>query len=372
MNFFTIARYRILQYLRDKQSLISMLLIPIILILILGNALKNSSDFSARKIDKINVIYLNRGEGKNRDNFNNFIKADYLNNIINPTEISNFDEGKDLILKRKYDAFIIYDENITGKLQVVGSDYNALGVSIVQNIADSYASTGNTFEALQKIKARDFNFSKTSNISDNPVAVSGKKPAAVDYYSITMLVMIILFGSIYANFAIDIDYYSVVGGRMKTAPVKLWEIFVGEGIGSLFTLMWQAIILLLVSRFAFNVNFGDSIFVLLLTVFSLAIMSTMLGILACMATKKGMSGLIFLNILVPILTFLGGGFVKVNFTGFLGTLSRLTPNYLAQNAIFKNIYGGSTSEIYLSILGLWIFTFIFFIGAKIVGRRDII
>lgn len=372
MNFLTIARYRILQYLRDKQSLIFMLLIPIILVLILGNALANNSDFSARKIDKVNVVYLNNGKDATKDNFDNFIKSDYLKDIIIPTEINNYEEGTDLIAKRKYDAFIVYDESITGKLLVIGSDYNSLGVSIVKNIVASYSSIGNSFEALGKINASDYSLSKNSNISDNPIAVSGKKPSAVDYYAITMLVMILMYGSIYANFAIDTDYYSVVGGRIKTSPINLWEVFLGEGLGVVFTLMWQVIVLLLVSRYVFNVNFGSSIPLILLTALSLSVMSTMLGIFACMVTKKGLVGLTLLNILVPILTFLGGGFVKINFTGILGTLSHLTPNYLAQNAIFKDIYGGSTTEVYLSILGIWIFSVLLFIAAKFAGRRDIV
>ncbi|MFX0547733.1 ABC transporter permease [Hathewaya histolytica] len=372
MNFLTIARYRIIQYIRDRKSLISMLVIPILLIAILGNALGNSEDFAAKNIGKINVLYINNLSGNSGDNFEKFINLKEFSDIIKPTKIKNIDEGKRLIEKKEYEALVIYDESISGKFKVIGSDYNSLKVSIVKNIIDSYSDKANSFEALAKLKAKDFSLKKYNNVDSEVVTISGKKPTATDYYSITMLIMIIMFGAIYANFAIDKDYYSVVGGRIKSAPVRLWEVFLGEGIGVVFTLLWQIIILLLFARFVFNVNFGNSLPVIFVTTLSLAIMSTMLGIFACMVTKKGLYGLAFLNILVPIFTFLGGGFVKIDFgQGILGKLSRMTPNYLAQDAIFKSIYGGDSKEILLNILGIWILTFILFIGAKIAGRRDI-
>lgn len=372
MNFLTIAKYRIIQYMRDKKSLVSMLIIPVLLIAILGNALGNSEDFAAKNIGKINVLYVNNASGTSGENFENFINLKELSDIIKPTKTENIDEGKKLIEKKQYEALVVYDENIEGKFKVVGSDYNSLKVSIVKNIMDAYADKANSFEALAKLKTRDFSIKQSNNIDSQVITISGKKPSATDYYAITMLIMIIMFGAIYANFAIDKDYYSAVGGRIKSAPVRLWQVFLGEGIGVVFTLLWQIIILLAVSRFVFKVNFGNNLPVIFITALSLAIMSTMLGIFACMITKKGLYGLALLNILVPIFTFLGGGFVKIDFgQGLLGKLSRITPNYLAQNAIFKSIYGGASNEIFLSILGIWIITFVLFIGAKLAGRRDI-
>lgn len=373
MNFLTIARYRIIQYVRDRKSLVSMLVIPVLLIAILGNALGNSEDFAAKNIGKINVLYVNNASGNNGENFENFINLKEFSDIIKPTKIDNIEEGKKLIEKKQYEALVIYDESIEGNFKVVGSDYNSLKVSIVKNIMDAYADKANSFEALAKLKTRDFSIKQYNNVDSDVITISGQKPTATDYYAITMLIMIIMFGAIYANFAIDKDYYSVVGGRIKSAPVRLWEVFLGEGIGVVFTLLWQIIILLTVARFVFKVNFGNGLPVILITTLSLAVMSTMLGIFACMATKKGLYGLALLNILVPILTFLGGGFVKIDFgSGILGKLSHMTPNYLAQDAIFKSIYGGSSRDILLNILGIWILTFILFIGAKFVGRRDTI
>lgn len=370
MKILTIVKYRLIQSVRDIQSLISMILIPIFLILILGNALKNNDDFTARTIDKVNLLYINEDSTDGAKAFENFINLDELGDIIQTEKINDIEEGKKLIESRKYDALVVYDENSTGKLQLIGSEYNQLGVSIVKGIIETYSSSANAMEALAKIQARHFNIEENNNFQDEAISVSGKKPSAIDYYAITMLVMIIMYGSIYANFAIDKSYYGSVGYRFRSTPLNLGEIFIGEAIGVIITIMIQVLILLLISYLAFGVNFGTSLPIILLSAFSLSVLSTMLGIFAIMITKKGLIGLALLNVIVPIFTFLSGGFVKVNFSGIIGTISKLTPNYLASNAMFKSIYSGATNEVLFSIIGLWIMSALLFLGANIIGRSE--
>lgn len=370
MKILTIVKYRLLQSIRDVQSLISMILLPIFLILILGNALKNNEDFTARTVDKVKLLYVNNESTTGAKAFENFITLDELGDILQVEKINDIDEGKRLIENRKYDALVVYDENSTGKLELIGSEFNQLGVSIAKGIIETYSSSANAMEALAKIQSRNFTLEQNNNLQDEAISVSGKKPSATDYYAITMLVMIVMYGSIYANFAIDKSYYGAVGTRFRSTPLNLSEIFIGEAVGVVLTLMIQVLILLLISNFAFGVNFGSSIPTILFTAFSLSVLSTMLGIFAIMATKKGLLGLTLLNVIVPIFTFLSGGFMKVDFGGIVGAISKLTPNYLASNAMFKSIYGGASKEVFLSILGLWIISALLFIGANIIGRRE--
>ena len=157
MKILTIVKYRLIQSVRDIQSLISMILIPIFLILILGNALKNNDDFTARTVDKVNLLYINEDSTDGAKAFENFITLDELGDIIQAEKINDIEEGKKLIESRKYDALVVYDENSSGKLQLIGSEYNQLGVSIVKGIIETYSSSANAMEALAKIQARHFN-----------------------------------------------------------------------------------------------------------------------------------------------------------------------------------------------------------------------
>ena len=92
MNFLIIAKYRIIQYIRDKKSLISMLVIPVILIAILGNALGNSEDFAAKNIGKINLLYVNNVSGTGGENFEKFINLKEFSDIIKATKIKDIED----------------------------------------------------------------------------------------------------------------------------------------------------------------------------------------------------------------------------------------------------------------------------------------
>jgi ABC-2 type transport system permease protein len=61
MNIFHVAYYTVLRNLRDRKSMASMLLFPIILILILGSAL--SSNYAVSDVGKTPVAYLNKDKG---------------------------------------------------------------------------------------------------------------------------------------------------------------------------------------------------------------------------------------------------------------------------------------------------------------------
>ena len=178
MKILTIVKYRLLQSLRDVQSLITMILIPIFLILILGNALKNNEDFTARTVDKVNLLYVNNSSSQGASAFDNFINLDGLKDIINVEKTSDINEGKKLIENRKYDALVIYDESSVNKLELIGSEYNQLGVSIVKGIVDSYASSANSMEALSKIQSKNYTIDKNTNLQEESITVSGKKPSA--------------------------------------------------------------------------------------------------------------------------------------------------------------------------------------------------
>ena len=63
-----------------------------------------------------------------------------------------------------------------------------------------------------------------------------------------------------------------------------------------------------------------------------------------------------LNVFIPVSTFIGG-YVKIVAPGpVFNALQHLSPNYLAQTAIFNTIYGGpgTHTAFLLGVMGLFI------------------
>lgn len=126
--------------------------------------------------------------------------------------------------------------------------------------------------------------------------------------------------------------------------------------------------MILFTKYFFKVNWGKNFGMLILICFSLTFLSTILGIFLAMVNKK--NGDAILNILVPIFTFLSGGYFKFSIDNKIGELLKnVVPNTLAQNAIFNNIYTNDILKVTNSIAIIWIIIIILFIGSLIAGRR---
>ena len=62
-----------------------------------------------------------------------------------------------------------------------------------------------------------------------------------------------------------------------------------------------------------------------------------------------------LNVLIPVFTFAAGGYVKITAPGpVFASLQHLSPNYLAQTAIFNTIYDGPAAQtaVLMGAMGL--------------------
>jgi ABC-2 type transport system permease protein len=79
-----------------------------------------------------------------------------------------------------------------------------------------------------------------------------------------------------------------------------------------------------------------------------------------------------LNFGVNIMTFIAGGYFPANQMGpALEKLGFISPNYLAQQAMFNTIYGGSIIQTTNAVLAIWIIAIIAFIIAGFTERRSI-
>lgn len=384
MRIFHVTFYTILRNLRDKKSMASMLLLPIVLILILGTAL--SGQFKTTNLNSIPVCYLNNDKGSMSQYFDDFLNSEEIRDMLEVERVTTFDEGKKLVGEKKAKALIIinesYSEDIkSGKkanIEVYTSKYTGFSNSIVQNIIESYNQGANTVGAMQILNAPEFKYTRTESIVESPISTDGKRPAAIDYYAVTMLVMILMYGTQYGCHGIGEDYLETKGKRVKSTPIKPYEQFIGIALGHIFTVMCQSVVLILFTKYVYKVNWGSNMAGILLISFTLSVLSIALGILFTVLLRDRMKASAVISLLVPIMTFLAGGYVPLNVgDSVFARIMYISPNYLAHTALFNTIYGQPiTSNIQLlstaECIGiLWIITIIMFVIASVSGRREI-
>ncbi|WP_350344801.1 ABC transporter permease [Proteinivorax tanatarense] len=198
-----------------------------------------------------------------------------------------------------------------------------------------------------------------------------KPPSAMDYYGITMLIMTLMWGSLYANENMQEIKNETMGSRLRTSPIKDIEIISGKLLATLLTLMVQGTIIIIFTKFSFGVNWGDNLHMIFVTMLFFSIMTISLGILNFFMAAKdgGASPVTFLNLFVIVSTSLSGGFIPIqNPGGILSFMRVLSPNYYGQNLLFESIY--SPNPYYLrSFVGLLIITAVFITLALIAKKR---
>lgn len=377
MNIIYILYYTILRFIRDRKGLVQLMLFPIVLILILGSAL--SSNFNIDDIGKTSVAYLNLDGGAAAEAFEGFLGIEDIEKLLEINKVNTYEEGVALIKERKVAALIYIKEGYShslqqggdGEIKVIRSSYNNYGATIVKSIVESYVNASNAIEATAIIGSFNPQFIRVGSIKRMPINSSGRTPTSMDYYSVTMLAMMIMYGANYGINEIGKDYFDSIGGRMKAAPIKAYQLYIGKTLGVVSSLFMQAMIIILFTKYVFKVNWGDNILMIMFIVFSLAMLSVGLGVMICMLSSSRRKAYSIISILVPVFTFISGGYVPIdNIGGILSKLKFLSPNYLTQRAIFNQIFEGSSSETQLFIMIIWAVGLLTFMTSAIAGRRQ--
>lgn len=355
-----------------------MLLLPVVVILVLGTAL--SSTFKHSDISITPVAYLNLDNGTASNAFNEFIKLEDIEEIISVKTVASYDEGIEMIRNREVAAMIYINENYTqnlknggtGDIEIIKSQHSSFGASVVSSVIDSYVNAANAIEASGKLGNFIPQFSRSDSVKKMPINSTGRTPTSMDYYSVTMLVMTIMYGAHYGIDELGKDYFESIGQRLKSAPIKSYEMYVGKTIGIVITLFLQALILVLFTKYVFNVNWGNNLTEVLFICLILSMLSIGLGVMICMVSSSRRKATSLISILVPVFTFVAGGYFPIdNVGGIIEKIKYISPNYLAQRAIFNLVYEAGAQETQFFLLIMVGISLILFITSAVAGRRKL-
>ncbi len=380
MNMLNIAYYGIIRNLRDRQSLSLMILLPLMTTLILGTALGSSFN-NISSISKTTICYINEDKGWAGEAFHEFMNSEDVKAFIELKGVSTYEEGVKLIRDRKASSIVMIDSDFSQKLnlgekvniKVYNSQYNSYRASIVKSLIDSFIITSNSMLAIESLGDNDFVLMSDSNIEEIPISITGKLPRAIDYYAVTMLVMSIMYGTMYGANLIAEDRYQRTEIRLKSSPLKNYQLFVGRLLATIITLILQVFIIIGCTKYVFKANWGNNMPFILFTCFSAIIMAVGIGIMVYSVFKDSGKVSMILSLAVMVFTFLGGGYFPIGDFGpkTRALASYLSPNYMIQRVLFNNIYGGNPVEIQTYLIVIWGITIASFAISSLVGRRKL-
>jgi len=365
MKIISITYYTILRNLRDIRSLLFMVFSQILIILILGTALGGT--FKLSDIDKVKVAYLKNGSEISKS-FDKFLSGSKSKETLAVLKVSTYEEGIKLIKEKRVTSFIVIDDKALSKeddvIKVVSSEKGSFRASIVQNFVDSFLYEANLSEAIAKINGVNKSYKSSKNIEEVSILSKGKKPRAIDFYAVTMLIMMIMYGASYGSWEIGEDIFGDIGKRTRSTPIKPHQLFIGKTLGSIFTLYLEALVIIFFTKLVYKVNWGPNLGVILLITFLMCMLTTGFGIMVTMLCKDHYTANRMLSILTPLFTFLSGGFFTTHFNKTLEKATDFLPNKLAHTAIFNTIYPTHPDSMYkvkwsiIVIISLLIITFL--------------
>lgn len=325
-----------------------MIMLPLVLIFILGNSLKllYSPINIGGDSSTLAVYSTDAHEFKSIENFLKGNKS--FRQCIKIVKVNQKEKAMKELKERKYDAFIDVESR-----KVYSNAINTVDASLIQSFIKTYNFSGN----------KNIQFSNIKNMYNS----ANRRMDAIGYYSITMLVMIILYGAEYGIDSVDDDKGMI--NKTISLPMRREKMIIGRNLGAILVIFVSSIIVIVFSKFVYGAYFGSNYFLLMLNVILFLFFSVNLGSAICFIVKDGETASYIIQTLAIIFTFLGGGYFT---TGFFNTnlkkISFLSPNYAEQNILFEIIYGygKNVTGFYLQIivLSLIVFGITVFYGRK--------
>jgi ABC-type multidrug transport system permease subunit len=353
-----IVGYSLKRKLTDKATLINMIVMPLLLILILGNALsstfhRSSSGGGPKGLTTLAV--LDQDGTPASAQLLSFLHE--LNTTFALSTVTSQKDGEAALSSQKAEVLLSvakgYAAGTTsggGPIHLYAVDSNIDHLRAAQIALDSFsdgsrataASAANAANGSAPIPYTmvDSSGAQAATTSSDPSAgVSG-----ITYYSVTLLVLILIYGMGNTMNFVKEEYEGPLGDRYLTTSTSKFTLVAGQVVSGVVSSMVQAVVMVLAAVLLFRADYGSSplaaLGVIAVAVLLFNAVGLLLGLLG--RTRPWLDPL--LSLAIPAMTFVGGGFVKLDFGG----LENYTVNSIFQNGLFKEISGAAVpwSQMY--------------------------
>ncbi|MEK5025805.1 ABC transporter permease [Paenibacillus sp. FSL M7-1046] len=378
MNILFQMFYTVKRMIMNPKAILINLLTYTIIILILGSVFGSTYDIQ-KSLGKVTIAYANLDSGRYGAIFDAVLHSNDVTQLAELKPVTSLDDGKVLINKDKADAIIYIPYNFSDDRDLphvvhvyLSTDYG-VPTLVVKNIVSSLTNLMNTSSVIYNISGQtevdamgsEPQKNNEENVNEQSLSSSNlQATTAMGYYSIAMILMLLLYGQEYGIFMASEDYLGTLGNRMRLSAVKPYVQYIGKGLGLSLVTFFQAVILLLLTKYVYGVDWGNHIIVVLLTLFILSILVTLLGMMLVIITRSIQKAQSLSNFITLGGTFIVGGFVIVDF----GSLAYLSPSYYAKTALFNVVYGNQVEQALINI-GVMILICIGFVLVSLVASR---
>ncbi|MEY9975852.1 ABC transporter permease [Lysinibacillus sp. RC79] len=351
----------------DWKALLILIITPLVLILILGNALAGTFEDNST-IEKFTVAVVHDPNQQNekllkqvKENAEKFIHIEEMNKQEAKAEVESGEIPVMVLIPEQITKSnpIFVQHNVKSELQgkITEQVFNQVlqGANLIEE-AYKIASENSDID-LQPVnfqqngfdeKNRDISeilFKKNSSFEDR------KTVSSFQYYAAGISVMFILLTGMSGLSSIIEEQKLGTYSRIRTATLSLPSYLTGKWLSTTVTCLLQFIILYLGTSYIFDITWGDHIegLFLLIIAYIFGIGGIVIFLTTFITTQTMVN--IFRGVGVQIMVLLGGSMIPVqSFPEKLQYAAYITPNYWALNGILDLMGGKNSSDIVFEII----------------------
>lgn len=353
--------YSIKRVLADIHPFIMKLVSTLFVTALLGLAFNSSLE--PKVIHKSIILFSTEKAKDTKNMFENLNESREIGNLVQFKQAESEENALEIVENNEAFAYIRIAENNTYKI-FCKSYYGLFGNNtkmVMTNIKQTLENAGYCFEENnESLVAETIGKGVLVNDVKDP-----KTSTAMQYYSIAMLLMLILYGIEYGTIFIGEDYMGTLGDRLKLSPIKAWKQYFGKVIGLSIVVILESTIIILFTKYVYRVYWGENYLMLYLIIATNAFLVTSMGAMFTILTEDLVKADTLSTISIVGFTFLAGGFFIADF----GVFNYLSPSYYARTAINTVIFGGKASIIYFNVGIMWLMTFACALVSIFTARR---
>ncbi|MNI30446.1 ABC-2 family transporter protein [compost metagenome] len=370
-NIWTIAKYEIHRMMTSRLVLSIQFVMPLLLIFILGSALSGTFKTEESKINPVKVMLVQQDTGPMQQMLEGFLKSSEITKLIQSEEASTRDEVERMITKGEAEFALVvpagfssdvmagkpanwemmlgkdYQQNLVAKmvfntflsqLNQMQSAILTLGPEAAMGLVNSSAA-GNTTPEQSVVKIGKLS-SSNSDFTSN------------QYYAASMLIMFLLYSGMTGAISLMKEKERHTLARLNAMPIREEHIIIGKMSGNGFIAMLQSILIITVTSWLYDVDWGQSYVALSIVCLLLILASMSLAVIGMMFSGSSKSVSSFFQTIILVMTFLSGGFSPLP-EGFLHTLGQFTINHWALQSFLRMMLHSDVSTIInkITILG---------------------
>lgn len=324
MRLWFFLKKELLQLLQAPEALFMMVLFPIALTGVLGMALSNVVNGFVN-LPEVEVSLIAEGESD--------LYTQEADSAGLRFQKITYDEAKKAFDAGDLDhvAWLKSDG-----LELWTSSESSLEFLILESYSNAFVDQANmALYSLEKGRPEVLGFQES--FTETKAIDTKNSPSSFGYYGVTMLTLIMMYGSMQAADVLTTERAHGTILRLQSSPFPMTNIFIVKVLATLITLTLQVSLVILVNTLIFDVNYG-SIANIVGLLASYGLFTCALGVLVSQLVRRVETTNVVLTVITNLFLALGGAYFPVKGSAILERMVEFSPVGWINQALFRSIY----------------------------------